>query len=326
MNKIVLFEQKINRELESFCKQLPGNPTELYEPIKYILSNGGKRVRPMMVLLGCDLFENESEKAIPTALGVELFHNFTLIHDDLMDDAPLRRNHLTVHEKWNKNISILSGDAMLVKAYELLSRTNSEKLSQVLTVFNTTSTQVCEGQQLDMNYEKAHKISIVQYLRMIELKTAVLLGASFKMGALIGGAREEDAQRLYDFGKNLGIAFQLQDDILDVYGDEKKFGKQKGGDIISNKKTFLLVKAMEIANRYNAEELANWVFAPQFDSRQKVEAVTAIYDFLNVRELAEKAAKKYYETALSYLKEIPVNEAKKQELIDYTNSLIYREK
>lgn len=326
MNKILLFEQRINREIELFCQQFPADPIELYEPIRYVLTHGGKRARPLIVLSGCDLFGGNIEQAIIPALGIEFFHNFTLIHDDLMDNAPLRRNRPTVHEKWNKSISVLSGDAMLVEAYQLLSKTNADQLARILPVFNTTAMQVCEGQQMDMNYEKIHKISIAQYLKMIELKTAALIAASFKIGALIGGAREEDAQRLYDFGKNLGIAFQIQDDLLDVYGDEKKVGKQKGGDIIANKKTYLLTKAMTLANSYTSEELNNWIQAPNFDPRQKVEAVTAIYNFLNIHDITVKEVKKYNDIALSHLEGIPVNGAKKEELLVFAQSLASREK
>jgi geranylgeranyl diphosphate synthase type II len=325
VSKIAFLEKRIQQEIESYCKKFPLSPPELYDPIKYTISNGGKRIRPVITLLASDLFSDNIEKVIPAAIGIELFHNFTLVHDDLMDNAPVRRNNPTVHEKWNKNIAILSGDVMLVKAYQLMSQTESKAIGAILTLFNNTAVQVCEGQQLDMNYEKIFRITIPKYLNMIELKTAVLIATSFKIGALIGGAKEEDAQRLYNFGKYLGVAFQLQDDILDVYGDQKKFGKQKGGDIISNKKTYLLIKAMEMANRYTAEELNNWIYAPQFDPQQKVEAVTAIYDFLNVKELAKKEMEKQYTRAMDCLNEIPLEAEKKQELLSFIKSLISRE-
>lgn len=327
MDKISSYQEKIAGEIEKFTKQVEAqHPKELYAPVSYILSLGGKRMRPALVLAGCELFGGEADKAMYAALAVEVFHNFTLVHDDIMDKAPLRRNMPTVHKKWDEGIAILSGDAMLVQAYQLLCRTGSPVLPQLLDVFSKTAIQVCEGQQLDMNYEKAHKISIPQYLHMIQLKTAVLLAASLKMGALIGGAREEDAQHLYEFGNNVGIAFQLQDDILDVYGDER-FGKQVGGDIISNKKTWLLLKALEMSagNRYMTEELQQWIFAPSFEPQEKVRAVTEIYNFLGIRKLAEKEMLRFYERGLKHLSEIPVSDELKKPLVRFAESLMVRE-
>ncbi|MBL0330741.1 MAG: polyprenyl synthetase family protein [Bacteroidetes bacterium] len=291
------------------------------------MSLGGKRLRPVLVFIATDMFDGDAAKALHPALAIELFHNFTLVHDDLMDKAPLRRNQPTVHEKWNNNIAILSGDAMMVRAYQELCLADPSMLPQLLEIFSDTAVKVCEGQQYDMNYESMTKVSIQQYIKMIELKTAVLLGGALKIGAVIGGAREEDAQRLYDFGKHIGIAFQLQDDILDVYADASKFGKQKGGDIIANKKTYLLLKAIEMAesNRYMKEELHQWIAAPQFDAKEKVEAVINIYNFLNVKELARTEMQKHYELALTFLKDIPVSESKKQSLIAFAESLMVRE-
>lgn len=327
MDKISSYQEKIASAIKDFSKQLEmQHPRELYSPVNYILSLGGKRMRPALVLAGCELFGGDAEKAVDAALAVEVFHNFTLVHDDIMDKAPLRRNQPTVHKKWDEGIAILSGDAMLVQAYQLLCKTESPALPQLLNVFSKTAIQVCEGQQLDMNYEKAHKISIPQYLHMIQLKTAVLLAASLKIGALIGGAREEDAQHLYEFGNNIGIAFQLQDDVLDVYGDER-FGKQVGGDIISNKKTWLLLKALEMStgNRYMAEELQQWIFAPSFEPQDKVKAVTDIYNFLGVRKLAEKEMSRFYQRALKHLDEIPVSEELKRPLKGFAENLMVRE-
>jgi geranylgeranyl diphosphate synthase, type II len=327
VDKINSYQERIAKEIEKFAKQVETqHPKELYAPVNYILSLGGKRMRPALVLAGCELFGGDIERSIHAALAVEVFHNFTLVHDDIMDKAPLRRNKPTVHKKWDDGIAILSGDAMLVQAYQLLCKTGSPVLPQLLEVFSKTAIQVCEGQQLDMNYEKAQRISIPQYLHMIQLKTAVLLAASLKMGALIGNAREEDAQHLYDFGSNIGIAFQLQDDILDVYGDER-FGKQVGGDIISNKKTWLLLKALEMSagNRYMQEELQQWLFAPDFDPKDKVNAVTDIYNFLGVRKLAEKEMARFYERGLKHLSEIPVSDEIKRPLIDFAESLMARE-
>jgi geranylgeranyl diphosphate synthase, type II len=325
VNKIIEYQQYVEQALRD--KKYGSNPKELYEPISYIMSLGGKRLRPVLVCLGCDFFDEPFEKSIHAAVAIEIFHNFTLVHDDLMDKAPLRRNQQTVHEKWNGNIAILAGDAMMIAAYLELNKLDVKILPALISIFSQTALQVCEGQQLDMNYEKVQKVSILQYLKMIELKTAVLLGASLKMGAIIGNAREEDANSLYEFGKHIGIAFQLQDDILDVYADEKKFGKQKGGDIIANKKTYLLLKAIEMAegNRYMKEELNQWLNAPHFDAVQKVEAVTNIYNFLNVKELARNEMKKHYDIALACLNSIPVNEQKKQVLIDFAESLMVRE-
>ena len=325
MNAIATYQQQIEEALKD--KKYGSNPKELYEPISYIMSLGGKRLRPVLVFLAADIFDGDTSKALHPALAIELFHNFTLVHDDLMDKAPLRRNQPTVHEKWNNNIAILSGDAMMVRAYQELCLANPGMLPQLLEIFSDTAVKVCEGQQYDMNYESMTKVSIQQYIKMIELKTAVLLGGALKIGAVIGKAREEDAQRLYDFGKHIGIAFQLQDDILDVYADAAKFGKQKGGDIIANKKTYLLLKAIEMAesNRYMKEELHQWIAAPHFDAKEKVEAVINIYNFLNVKELARTEMQKHYELALTFLKDIPVSEEKKQSLINFAESLMVRE-
>lgn len=325
MDTIKEYQQHIEQTLKD--KRYGSHPKELYEPIEYMMSLGGKRMRPVFVFLGCDLFGNNVSDAIHPALAIELFHNFTLVHDDIMDKAPLRRNQATVHEKWNTNIAILSGDTLVIKAYQELCKSDSKLLPQLMDIFNDTAIKICEGQQLDMNFELIPKISISQYLKMIELKTAVLLGCSLKMGALVGGADETNAQLLYEFGKHIGIAFQLQDDILDVYADTEKFGKQKGGDIVANKKTYLLLKAMEMAesNRYLKEELHQWIHAPEFVPHEKVEAITSIYNFLNIKELARAEMEKQYDTALMFLKKIPVDEIKKQKLIAIADSLMVRE-
>ncbi len=325
MDSIKQFQEKIESELKSI--QYGSNPKELYEPIEYIMSLGGKRMRPVLVLMACDFFGGDVNKAIHPSIAIELFHNFTLVHDDIMDNAPLRRGNKTVHEKWNNNIAILSGDAMIVKAYQEICKTNSEILPTLLNIFSDTAIKVCEGQQMDMNYEKLTKVSILQYIKMIELKTAVLLAGALKIGAIIGKAKEEDANALYEFGKHIGIAFQLQDDILDVYANAEKFGKQKGGDIIANKKTYLLLKAMEMAenNRYMKEELQQWIAAPHFNAAEKVEAITSIYNFLNVKELARNEMKKHYDIAIKSLENIPVAEIKKKELVDFADSLMVRE-
>ena len=322
---MIEYQNQIEQALKN--KKYGSVPRELYEPIEYIMSLGGKRLRPVLVFIGCDFFDGDIAKALHPAIAIELFHNFTLVHDDLMDKAPLRRNQSTVHKKWNDSTAILSGDTMLVRAYQELCKSDNKLLPELLELFSDTAIKVCEGQQLDMNYEKLQKVSIAQYMKMIELKTAVLLGASLKMGALIAYADEKNAQNLYDFGKHIGIAFQLQDDILDVYADAEKFGKQKGGDIVANKKTYLLLKAMEMAenNRYTKEELQQWINAPHFDEKEKVEAITAIYNFLKIPEFARTEMKKHYNMALTFLNEISINEIKKQKLIAFTDSLMVRE-
>jgi len=306
--------------------QYPLYPAELYEPITYILSVGGKRMRPALLLMACDLFDGNVEGAIPPALAIEVFHNFTLVHDDIMDNAPLRRGKVTVHEKWNPNVAILSGDVMLVEAYKLIMRVDTAVLRQVLEVFSNTAVGVCEGQQFDMNFEKQDLVQIGDYLNMIRLKTAVLLGGALKIGALIGGAALSDADLLCTFGEKLGIAFQLQDDILDVYGDPDKFGKQVGGDIISNKKTYLLIKALELAGPEEKEELGKWLTATNFNTADKVASVTALYNQLNVRQYAEQSMHEFAAKAFDALDKINLPDDRKQFLRDFADSLMVREK
>ena len=319
--------QQLQTQLREAIEQLTfeRDPQELYDPISYILSLGGKRMRPLLVLLGCEIFSDQPLKSLPQALAVEIFHNFTLLHDDIMDQAPLRRNQPTVHEKWNPNIAILSGDVMLVIAYQHLMQCEPEFLPSLLKEFNACAIGVCEGQQMDMNFETADQVAIGNYLTMIGLKTAVLLGASLKMGAIIGGASERDAQMIYDFGYHTGVAFQLQDDILDVYGDKEKFGKRIGGDILSNKKTFLLLKALELAEGETLTELQNWIDATDPKPEAKVAVVTGIYDRLNVKELARSEMDRYYQRGLDCLAAISVNETGKAGLRDFTDRLMVRE-
>ncbi|MBD1392050.1 polyprenyl synthetase family protein [Mucilaginibacter glaciei] len=303
----------------------PAYPAELYEPISYILALGGKRMRPALLLMACDLFGGDVESAIPPALAIEVFHNFTLMHDDIMDNAPIRRGKVTVHEKWNQNVAILSGDVMLIEGYKLMMQVRNDILRQVLDIFNNTAVGVCEGQQLDMTFETSDNISIDEYINMIRLKTAVVLGGALKIGALIGNADQQDADLLCEFGEQLGIAFQLQDDILDVYGNPLVFGKQVGGDIISNKKTYLLIKALELVKGAQAEELTQWLTAKRFDNAQKVTAVTAIYNQANVRQYAEEAMQAYAEKAFEALEKINLPEENKQYLRDFADGLLVRE-
>ncbi len=304
---------------------IPQQPADLYEPVRYILSLGGKRLRPALVLMACDMFGGDVEAAVSPALAIEVFHNFTLMHDDIMDNAPLRRGKATVHERWGQNTAILSGDVMLVQAYQLISQVDDNVLRKVLDVFSKTAVGVCEGQQIDMDFEKRSTVQIDEYLEMIRLKTSVLLGGALKIGALIGGASTDEAELLYDFGEHLGIAFQLQDDILDVYGDPDKFGKQVGGDIIANKKTFLLIKATELADLGQNTELQHWLTVKEFDAADKVAAVTAIYDTLNVREFAEHEMDSHAKKAFAALEKINLPEEKKRYLKSFADGLLVRE-
>jgi len=303
----------------------PEHPGQLYDPISYILSLGGKRMRPALLLMACELFGGDANKAIPPALAIEVFHNFTLMHDDIMDNAPLRRGRTTVHEKWNQNVGILSGDVMLIEGYKLMMQVDDRILRQVLDIFNETAVGVCEGQQIDMEFEQQDDVRIDEYINMIRLKTAVVLGGALKIGALIGGAPSADAALLSTFGEQLGIAFQLQDDILDVYGDPEKFGKQVGGDIISNKKTYLLIKALELAKNKDAADLNTLISATMFDGAEKVTAVTRIYDSLNIRQYAEDAMQGYADKAFEALEQINLPEDHKQYLHDFADGLLVRE-
>jgi geranylgeranyl diphosphate synthase type II len=318
----------INEEIEKLSSEYSLPPAELYEPIRYMFAMGGKRIRPLFVLLACDVFNGKKEDALSAALAVELFHNFSLVHDDIMDNAPLRRNQPTVHQKWNASTAILSGDVMLVKAYQLIQK--SKMTEALLPVFSEMAVKVCEGQQWDLNYEKAETISVAQYFEMIGLKTAALIAASMKIGALLGGADDKNAKLMFEFGYNTGMAFQLQDDLLDVYGNEKKFGKQSGGDIIANKKTYLLIKAIELSgiNRYKKEELTQWlsiVTKTEKDSAEKINAVKGIYDFVKVKEITEKEILLFHKKAVAALEKVSASEEKKKILIDFTSSLLIRE-
>lgn len=306
--------------------QYPLYPAELYEPITYILSVGGKRMRPALLLMACDLFGGDVKAAIPPALAIEVFHNFTLVHDDIMDNAPLRRGKVTVHEKWNPNVAILSGDVMLVEAYKLMIQVETSILRQVLEIFSNTAVGVCEGQQFDMNFEQQDEVEIEAYINMIRLKTAVLLGGALKIGALTGGSSLADADLLCTFGEQLGIAFQLQDDILDVYGDPDKFGKQVGGDIISNKKTYLLIKALVLAGKEEKQILNNWINATEFNPTEKVNAITAVYNNLGIREYAEQAMQEFANKAFEALNEISLPDDRKQYLRNFADGLMVREK
>lgn len=301
----------------------PAHPESLYQPIRYIMSLGGKRIRPVLTLMAADLFKGDIQQAIPAALAIETFHNFTLIHDDIMDKAPLRRGKQTVHEKWGINNAILSGDVMMVEANKHLSMLNSDVLKDALNTFNATAQGVCEGQQLDMEFEEQEMVSIPDYINMIRLKTAVLVGGAMKLGAQVAGASATEAEQLYKFGENLGIAFQLQDDILDVYGDPGKFGKQVGGDIIANKKTLLLLKLKELATENDLLELD--LQRSNMDHGDKIKNTTALYDDYNIRELANMEMRNYSDEAFSALSRLKIQEEHKTELFKLAALLMNRE-
>lgn len=302
----------------------PETPIELYEPINYLMHLGGKRLRPVSLLMACNMFSDDVAQAVKPAMAIEVFHNFTLMHDDIMDNAPLRRGKPTVQHKWGNNVAILSGDVMLVEAYKLMMQVDSAILRDVLEVFNDTAVGVCEGQQIDMNFETLDNVAEDDYLNMIRLKTAVLLGAALEIGALVGGASKSDSGLLYEFGINLGLAFQLHDDILDVYGDPDKFGKQVGGDITSNKKTFMLIKAKELASEETKLTLMEWL-NNSHNPREKIAAITGIYDELDVRRLAEQKMSFYSGQALECLNRISVPFSKKAALREFANDLLMRE-
>ena len=303
--------------------QYPSHPASLYAPISYIMGLGGKRIRPTMLLMSTELFGGELNSAIPAALAIETFHNFTLIHDDIMDNAPLRRGQQTVHEKWNANTAILSGDVMMVEANKHLTKLDISVLKPALDTFNATAQGVCEGQQLDMEFETREDVSIDEYINMIRLKTAVLLGGAMKLGAIVANAPIKESELIYEFGENLGIAFQLQDDILDVYGDPEKFGKQVGGDIISDKKTFLRLTLQQQALPSHAAHLG--AQANNTNIADKIVQVTYLYDQYQVREQATAIMQQYLERAFAALEQIQLSEERKAELVQIANLLMQRE-
>ena len=314
----------IHAELDRL--ELPSSPHLLYEPIRYFLSLGGKRLRPALLMEACALMGGNVQDALGPAIAVELFHNFTLLHDDIMDEAPLRRNQPTVHFKYNTSIAILSGDALFVLAYQQLLKTRPEVLPALMALFNTTALEVCEGQQLDMDLARMDEVRIEDYLQMIALKTSVLLAASLKMGAIIAGAKMEDANLLYRFGKSLGIAFQIQDDILDIFGDPEKFGKQPGGDILSNKNTFLKIKAFEVADEAKKIALqAAYALDSITQAKEKVELVTALFEELDVKAITEFEKESHLTDAMAALEEVDMQEAGKVGLRKYARFLVDRE-
>lgn len=315
--------KKVNEALE----QLPYNrrPQSLYEPIRYVLSLGGKRIRPVLMLLGYNLFKENPERIMMQALGLETYHNYTLLHDDLMDNADLRRGHETVHKRWNSNTAILSGDSMLVLAYQRIAQCDDRHLPQVLSLFTETALEIGEGQEYDMAFETRNDVREEEYIEMIRLKTSVLLACALKMGALLADASQEDADNLYKCGEQMGLAFQLQDDLLDVYGDPEVFGKAIGGDITSNKKTYMLINAFNRANDGQRAELTRWVNATTFDRQEKIAAVTRLYDAIGIRQLCEEKISYYFAEAHKYLDKVSIADERKQNLRQYMNEMMKRE-
>ena len=323
MQKIVELQELVSKKIKE--KKYSKYPEDLYDPLDYIMSLGGKRMRPVLVLLAHHLYSDNHEEALDAAIAVETFHNFSLIHDDIMDAAPIRRGKPTVHEKWNQNTAILSGDVMLIEAYELFVNYPKEILPKLLKLFNKTAIEVCEGQQIDMLFETQKNVKVEEYIKMIELKTAVLLGCSLEIGAIIANAPADDAQMLYEFGRLMGIAFQLQDDYLDVYANPEKFGKQVGGDIISNKKTFLWIEAHRLANEQQSKEIAHWESIQVFKAEDKVTAITKIYNDLNIPQLTENKIKEFANQAFGILEKVKGKENVKALLVKLSEDLLVRE-
>lgn len=316
--------EALKKQVEKEITRQPfgSQPKSLYEPIRYLMKLGGKRMRPLLVLMAYSLYKKDAEKIISYATAVEAFHNFTLMHDDIMDKAPLRRGKPTVHEKWNVNTAILSGDVMLVRVYDMFLSLPDHQLKKVLRAFNQCAAEVCEGQQWDMEFETKAKVTEAQYIEMIRLKTAVLLGFSLELGAILADAPEADQIALREFGVQIGIGFQLKDDLLDVYADQKKFGKQVGGDILANKKTFLLIKALEKVRGKQKHELNQWLSAKKFNAAKKVKAVTQIYDALNISAITEKKIEEYFQKGFTSLSKVSGDT---QWLEAFTKDLIARQ-
>lgn len=315
--------KKVNEALE----QLPYDrkPASLYEPIKYVLSLGGKRVRPVLMLMGYNLFKDDPERIMTQAIGLETYHNFTLLHDDLMDHADMRRGHETVHKKWDANQAILSGDTMLLQAFERIEACEVDKVKDVFATFMQTTYEIGEGQQLDVEFETRNDVTEDEYIEMIRLKTSVLLACALKIGAILAGASKEDQDNLYKFGEQIGLAFQLQDDLLDVYGDPKVFGKNIGGDITSNKKTYMLINAVNRANASQREELMRWIDAKTFDRNEKVAAVTRLYDEIGIRSLCEQKMEACYGLAQQYMAKVSVSDERKAILKAYAAAMMKRQ-
>ena len=315
--------KKVNAALDAL--PYDRTPQSLYAPVKYVLSLGGKRIRPVLMLMGYNLYKENPEDIMMQALGLETYHNYTLLHDDLMDNADLRRGHETVHKRWDANTAILSGDSMLVLAYQRMQQCDACHLPAVMALFTETALEIGEGQQYDMDFETRNDVTEDEYIEMIRLKTSVLLACALKIGAILGDASERDADLLYKYGEQVGLAFQLQDDLLDVYGDEKVFGKAIGGDITSNKKTYMLINAVNRANAVQRAELMRWIEAKQFDRQEKIAAVTRLYDEIGIRQLCEEKINYYFEQSKNYLEQVSVADERKVCLRQYTAGLMNRQ-
>ncbi len=325
MYSITSLQEMISAELQKRSDELTKMaPANLYNPVDYSLKMGGKRLRPVLLLLSYNLFSESVQQAIPAAIAIEMFHNFTLLHDDIMDKAEVRRNRPTVHKKFSENSAILSGDVMAFLSYKYLLECESNRLNDVMQLFTQTAMEVCEGQQLDMEFENRMDVPEEEYLEMIRLKTAVLLGCGLKAGALLADASNDLADRLYDFGLNLGLAFQLQDDLLDSFGTQKSFGKKIGGDILANKKTFLLIHALKNANGKLKTELINWLHTGIENPEVKIKGVLEIYNQLDIKEVTEKKIESYFQKCRIIYQQISIDESRKKALIEVSNSMLKR--
>lgn len=322
----MLKSEEVLSVVNEAIQSLPFNrqPTSLYEPVRYVLSIGGKRMRPVLMLLAYNLFKDNPQSILNQACALETYHNYTLLHDDLMDNADLRRGHETVHKRWNANTAILSGDSMLVLAYQQMAQCPEDKLKAVLDLFTETALEIGEGQQYDMDFEHRMDVREDEYIEMIRLKTSVLLACALKMGALLADASADDADLLYTFGEQIGLAFQLQDDFLDVYGDTKVFGKAIGGDIVSNKKTFMLINAFLRANEQQRAELHRWVEATEFDEQEKIAAVTRLYNEIGIDTLAQERIDHYFKQGLDCLEAVKIDAERKEQLTAYVYKLMKR--
>ena len=325
---MILTSNEVLKLVNDYLDKLPyeREPKSLYDPIRYVLSIGGKRIRPVLMLMAYNLFKDHPEDILMPACGLETYHNYTLLHDDLMDKADLRRGHETVHKRWNANTAILSGDSMLVLAYQRIAQVPAQKLASILDCFTETALEIGEGQEYDMSFETRDDVREEEYIEMIRLKTSVLLACATKIGAILADAPAADVDNLYKCGEQLGLAFQLQDDLLDVYGDPKVFGKAVGGDIASNKKTYMLINAYNRANDKQRSELARWIKAETFNRDVKVAAVTRLYDEIGIRQLCEERINYYFDQAAQYLAKVNVPDERKLALRQYMDELLHRNK
>ncbi len=321
MHKIEELIELVSNEIDKLS--FKGTPAELYEPIEYIMSQGGKRLRPILSLVACDMFGGDVIKSVTPAVSMEMFHNFTLIHDDIMDRAPIRRGLETVYKKWNANIAILSGDALFALAYEKLLAYENDNIIELIHLLNETAVGVCEGQQMDINFETQDNVSIDEYIEMIRLKTAILIGACLKAGAISAYADKKYQDMIYDYGENIGLAFQLMDDLLDVYGNEEKFGKTPGGDIRENKKTYIYLKCIEIASEEDANKLKDYFSGKEFDESEKFQAIKALFEKYNIKAITEELMDEYYKKAMEILEQIPCED--KTELLRITDLIMHRD-